>query len=726
MTEGLPEYPIDTNGDYLIPVPLIDRDHAFTGRPKTDQMESGRVRRRRTGEEVQEFLSVSWNFTKDEFAIFKDFFEETLQHGSLPFLLKTLEPSATTEDAMMEVWWEVAFMRNYALTRTDNNFSIGAILEVIDKLMFDALPEMVFEYYHDDNIDDPELRQESLCRENVSAKFEGLLPETVYGLQIGDSSEGPWTTFIYFALTSPEELATGEKYVHMNNDFDGLKYFRAIIHQNAEGEFPGTAIYRAGLPLPSVIKAPVISLTNLSEITTTEQFEQVEQTNPGDNTTGLRPLDFYSDGGGNFIPYSKFEDPMMFPSPIYRRFHKKYAGRQWGFNNIGSLTESTAAVNVVSIESPTPGTAFKWTRNGTNPTELTPAPERLNGVENNAHVWDHKFGGVIKARCFKDGCRSPLAMIAVDKMMFERPLIRTTGGSNDAASYCDLPDPTDGSESGVSCNLLYGGICGFEEFNYALGASGGSGASSSPSEIHGPLLQARGKSVYESTYLGWPIHGAHSSYYQLATSLWADKAWFNGWLEAPPTHNWAITDLTPPVIETAVDMTLCGPEPSSDRADWEGMRTADMQDRLPEPPEPVCNVSLNYTMYLDRFHIVRSPLYWLDMRSLRWAEPTFEPPPDVEEPEEEPEVTTPRDEFTIYTDGDKVGDVTLDYGTTTYWFDNWTVKDATAVSVITGYDDFATYEDGVVPPHVDPEDRDVDYIPYDDGEQWEEIGRAHV
>lgn len=717
MTEGLPEYPIDTDGEYLIPVPLIARDHTFTGRPQVQQMESGRTRRRQTGEEMQEFLSVSWNFTQDEFAIFKTWFEETIEHGSLAFLLKTFEPSATTEDAMMEVWWEVAFVRNYTFTRTDNNFSVGANLEVIDKLFFDVLPDMVFEYYRDEGIDDPELRIESPCRENVSAKFVGLVPETVYALQIGPSADGPWTDFIYFALTEPEEIASGEKYVHMNNDFNG-DYFRATLHRNAEGEPVGDPIYRAGLPLAPVIAPPDLELTNLSEITTDEQLAEVEAESPGDSTTGVRSLEYYS-VDGYAIPYSRVEDPMMFPSPIYRRFKRKYGGRQWGFNAPGSLTAITSGTtNVVSVSGPF-GVTIKWTRNGTNPTEDTPPPERYNGVDNNAYVWDHLFGGVLKARCFKDGCRSPLTMVAVDKMMLERPLIRTHGNSNDAASYCDLPDPTDGSESGVSCNLLYGGICGFEAFNYALGTSGGMGASSSPSELNGPLLQSRGKDVYESTYLGWPIHGAHSSYYQFIDSDWEDKSWFNGWRAAPATHNWAITNLTPPIIETAVDMTLCGPEPSADRANWEGMRDGDIMDRLPEVPEPVCNVDLSYALYLDRFHIMRSPLYWLEMRGLRWDVPSFEPPPDVEEPDSTPEPTTPRDEFTIYTDGNKVGDTTLDYKTTVYWFDNWTVRDATAISVVTGFDKFDAYPDEVMHEYVTPALRDVTYDPYDDGEQWE-------
>lgn len=542
------------------------------------------------------------------------------------------------------------------------------------------------------------------CRAEFVLTIPELDEETVYALQITDNPTGDWTPHIYFALMTAEELGTKIKQIVVNNDYGGTPFFRIVRITGFE------VMTRPGQVLASVIEPPVISLANLSEITTQEQFDAIEVGTPG-ATTGLRPLEYYSDGG-YVIPYSVIEDPVSATSPHYRRFQKQYGGRQWGLNSPGDLEGILPDTNnPVSVTGPD-GATIKWTRDLTDPMLTSPDPLPYNGVANNAFIWHDGFQCVIKARCFSGGCRSPLAMVAVTKVMLERPIFRTSGMSRDAASYCDYPDPTDGSESGLSCNLLYGGICGFEDVNYASGTSGGSVANSSPDEVHGAALQLRGKSVYDGSFLGWFIHGAHSSYYQFGGSTWGH--WFNGWFDAPTTaHSWAITNLTPPVIESDVAMTFGGPDVSPDRSAWDVIRDIEISARLPNPPSPGCNVDFAYGLYMDRFDITRSPLYWLEMRDLKWTVPDFSPPPIVDDPLPPPPITIPYESWDIYLDGDRTGDVTMDFREGIDWDGNWDVRDGPALSK--GFE-FWDYADGAVPDY-DPTP-EPEYVPYDGGEGW--------
>jgi hypothetical protein len=70
-----------------LPVPL--RAHQAIGEFNfaRTQFESGRIRKRRLVEDPREGLDVVWNFTEDEFEAFKTFFDESLENGSLTFLI---------------------------------------------------------------------------------------------------------------------------------------------------------------------------------------------------------------------------------------------------------------------------------------------------------------------------------------------------------------------------------------------------------------------------------------------------------------------------------------------------------------------------------------------------------------------------------------------------------------------------------------------------------------
>jgi hypothetical protein len=547
---------------------------------------------------------------------------------------------------------------------------------------------------------DLELSYTDACRAEFVITARDLDPETVYSIEISDDPAGDWAPHIYFALTEALEIATGVKEIVVNNDYAGAAYFRIARALDAAGDPDYEILTRHAAPLASVVAPPVISLTNLSEITTEVQLTAIEGALAG-ASDGLRSLEYYSDGGF-IIPYSAVEDPLSFGSLQYRRFQKQYAGRQWSTSSKGTLLAGGSINNVVSTIGPA-GATIKWTRDLSDPALDTPAPLSYNGVANNAYVWDDKFTGVIKARCFKDGCRSPLAMVAVTKVMFEHPVFKTQGMSRDAASYCDLPDPVDGSESGLSCNLNYGGICGFEAVNYAAGTSGGVLANG------GDLLQSYSDSIANSTFMGWPVHSAHSSYYQFAASTWA--AWFNGWLIAPVTHSWAITTLG--VIEPGVEVWLTGASEAL-RDAWTPIRDAYIDDLLPGNPGHACGDSSTYEMRMTRFDITRSPLYYMEMRDLHWLAPTFDPPADSGDPAPVIPPAIPYDDFETYTEG-TVATLTLGFHDTVDWDGYWTVRDGATIA--TGFDKFDDYADGAVPDYTATPA--PGYDPYDGGEAWD-------
>lgn len=552
------------------------------------------------------------------------------------------------------------------------------------------------------------------CRAEFVVTFPDMLAATVYVLEISDAPGGPFVPHIYFALQTSGEIASKTKVLTVNNDYNGGAFFR--ISSVADGEI----LTLAGTVLASVVAPPVISLANLSEITSNLLGNANELVLPG-AMDGLRTLEFYSNGGF-VIPYSAIEDPLTFTSFTYRRFQKKYALRQWSWGHWGTLVAEGNQNQPTTVTGPV-GATIKWTRDNSDPTLATPAPLPYGGVANNAFAIDDAFCGIIKARCFSGGCRSPLAMVAVDKVMYERPNFRTQGPANDSGGYCDKPNPVDGSESGNSCNLIFGGQCGFETANYAAGTSGGSTASSSndPSG-HGATLRKRTKNLSDSTYIGWPVHGSHSSYYEFLTTTWNDN--FNHWHDAPRIHNWALVvanpEVIPPflgVLETAVDRSLCGNDVTTiaDRAWWDTVRTSELAARMPLVPVPVCNISLNHFIYADRFDVLRSPLYWQEMRNLYWVAPDFTAPPPASDPLPPPAVVNPYDDFQVYVDGDATVQ-TLNFRTGTDWDNSWTVRDGLAQT--NGFDTFEAYANGAVPEHSTHPDGDG-YTYFSGGEAWE-------
>ena len=110
--------------------PLVERRHTIYPRASTVKMESGRRRVRRMQLEPIEILDVTWNFTADAYVTFRDFFINDLEHGSLFFVMETLEPTD-------ELGQYILFTRSYAFldgtyvfSESDNLFTVNASLEV--------------------------------------------------------------------------------------------------------------------------------------------------------------------------------------------------------------------------------------------------------------------------------------------------------------------------------------------------------------------------------------------------------------------------------------------------------------------------------------------------------------------------------------------------------------------------------------------------------------------
>lgn len=105
----------------LLPVPMAKPRMLVAPRNLRTMMESGRIRSRRVNDEPLEVLEVQWSFTANQFFTFKDFFDDTLENGSLPFLIDIFNEER-----------EMVFLESkYDFARSDNLFSVMASLEYL-------------------------------------------------------------------------------------------------------------------------------------------------------------------------------------------------------------------------------------------------------------------------------------------------------------------------------------------------------------------------------------------------------------------------------------------------------------------------------------------------------------------------------------------------------------------------------------------------------------------
>lgn len=705
------EWPIN------LPTPLINRDHTFNSRNIITQMSSTRVRVRRQFDETVELINCQWNFTNDEFSEFKHFFDVHLENGANNFLLVTYDLSPTPHYVRV-VTREVNFYgAKYSGGRDDNLHAVNAVLEVVDSDVyevenwFDPVPPIPENPL-------PEVPLEmSACRDEFTLTFDGLDQDTIYGIEISDDEFGAFLPHIYFALQTDAEKSSRTKILTFNNDYNGEAWLRMV---RIGGGY--AILTRPTNPQASILPAPVITISNLSEITTQQMVDDF-----GTAAAGLIPLWSDADGDVFKIPMSLVEDKMIWLSDTYRRPSKKYVQKQgWADSNdrFGDLlAEKTPGVNLITVLNQPAGAIFTFTRDQSDP-EIDTYMPNLQSLPLNVQAQDHRFGGVVKCRFFQGGCRSPLCTVLIDKLMHEIPTIECQVVSNGINGYCDYPqtDPLTGlpSESGNSCNLLWGGDCNFEGHIVGLGWSGGSPAITrwSPSIPH-TSLRRHIKTLAFTTYLGWDIDLVGAQYWDFSSFNWFNRT-FNSWHIAPKTHNWAITN-TPASIMHPIDFdeSVCGED--SEATDTAALFMGDCSFKvgaaMPTPPDAVCHTTTDLELTYSRFDIVRATQWWENPRDTFWfnSPDPFEPPVPTLEPGADEQPVLPFDDFETYLDGD-ASVMTLDFNVGIDWNGNWVYRAGQGAAM--GYDMFDGYVDGAIPPHTTHFSGDG-YDPYDGGELWE-------
>lgn len=504
-----------------IPVPLMARTHKQDPRSLPTLMESGRLRNRRQFTDSIELIEATWNFTVDQFSLFKIFFETELTNGSRIFQLTTSDfapPGKTRSITYALSFWE----GNYAFTRTDNLFTVKATLEVSESFTSDIntppppVPLVDLPVTYPDNPNNPGFS----CREDIIFTMDNLNENSVYILETAELEHGPFTTHIYFGLLEAEK-SSKRKVLTLNNDYNGERWFRYVRTATKLVGAEYVVISHAIKPLASVIAPPVISIANLSEFGPLEPFQFYGAGRHGTN--------FYKFTSLDVRPWSSFEDP-TWNDDRYSRISNVFAGMldryggDWGDLGGNSLDDPQVKSedNHVILTLP-PGTTGTFTRDWTDP-EIDTLMPVLAGIVDNAFVNTDSFRGAIKARAFNGVCRSPLAIVAVDKLFPELPYCTTYCRGASISGYCDKTGSslTGFAESGYSCKDVWGGVGAFEAYieNRAENCSGITNIDGPPArQAFGaqpyPLLYVFAGPTLEDKidYLGWTNHNVHATAY---------------------------------------------------------------------------------------------------------------------------------------------------------------------------------------------------------------------
>lgn len=118
------EIPIDWPA--LLPTAHHVRSHLIEPRATVTMMETGRPRVRKEYSEPLEVVQYVWNFTGDQFDIFKDYMEANLANGQNHFIM------AGYEDGLL-ITRVVAFLEPYQFNHQDNHYQVQAVFEVIEE-----------------------------------------------------------------------------------------------------------------------------------------------------------------------------------------------------------------------------------------------------------------------------------------------------------------------------------------------------------------------------------------------------------------------------------------------------------------------------------------------------------------------------------------------------------------------------------------------------------------
>lgn len=462
-------------------------------------------------------------------------------------------------------------------------------------------------------------------------------------LQIAAAEDGPWSNHIWFELDGTEETP-GTKKLYVNNDYGGTHWFRVV---NAEAEEAFGAVNVEA----SVIDAPVLS--SISNAT---------------NIIGTRPVH----GEGLFAyPYSQIENDLISPDRLYL-----VPRGRWEYTAAASGLSWDGSAPIPSITVP-PGATYKWTRDGSDPTEDTEM-RAFEGFAENLAAYRDDFKFILKIRCFKDGCQSPVTTILVDRALNLRDFFTSSGQAQASAGWCGLP--IDGVEPGDSCALNYGGT---DEFSDVLRI-----------ETFGSVEPATaGRRVYycfngpsTATYIGTPIYTDGWSMYEHQTSALVRHP--TSWDPKQPCFMFANVQVTGGDIDYLQPDTFGATmtTPAGATAEFEGMLDTYIGAQIPNLPTESPIIELETLQFILTVHH--------DFYAHRADEYV---PPATEEPEGPyvpaiPEAEYAWDDFEDYPDNDDVTETVLNEGAG--WVDEWVIwQYGPSTNVIT-YDDFEAEEDG--------------------------------
>lgn len=443
-----------------LPLPLIKRKYDLDPRNASTIMETGRMRNRRVYDIPVKMIQVAWNFTQDEFDTFKSFFDTDLENGTLTF--------DWDEEGTLAF-----YPATYDFTRTDNLFAVSATLEVV--VAYNSTPELpdITVIYEDETDSNGIPITEGNCRSYFSLQWDFTGRDEPGIIQTALTDSGPWFDYIT-PVPTPEQSATKIMKVDINNQFNATRYFR-VFH----GGLPVTKTVN---PLASVVPFPDWSVTNLSVV---------------------RDLPAISAENGIFVPYSNLENGLISATSIYVEPVARLE-----YND--TTSPGTQIVDVANVPD---GGTWKWAVNGADPTITTKIP-RFNGIDNNLACKRDEFAMVLRIRCFSGECKSPVALIAIDKRFPLQPIIvtkATFGPGTFVAGVCDLPKGD--VLSGYDCSL-WGGAGALTELTMSLACGNST-----------PTLSSGHDILYHKTdtYTAGPDSFGFMSHHAIATRYRADS-----------------------------------------------------------------------------------------------------------------------------------------------------------------------------------------------------------
>lgn len=416
-----------------IPTPSVDRTLTKDPRAWQTQMESNRNRNRPTGDGAMETMAATWNFTAEQYAAFKVFFEDVLIQGQETFVMETLEPDSDSQFAR-DTFYQMAFYDGtYAWQQDDGYFQVTATLQ-INAQDYDLVPNP---FYSVPLVNDV-VTYPSACLEYFQVTWTIDADSYTPGLDVIQTAAnlaGPWYDWLAVSATT-EELAAKTKVLSINNSFDGNRWFR-----RTRNGFPTTYPFKP--------KASIVPTFDLAVVNTVSADFPLLRAGPYP-----RPLSYIENQWVNPL--------VMYVEP---RGRLQYFVPNFNWDGIRTVVSSPNASNPDGL---------RWTRDGSDPTEeMVWPPPTADGYNYNARLYVSDFSGCIKARCFDGDCGSPMILYIIDKKHDLIGSVGTNGrGYSAGGATCTLPI-TDGSgnlvRSGYDCQTKYGGVQGLVD-NVIVGA----------------------------------------------------------------------------------------------------------------------------------------------------------------------------------------------------------------------------------------------------------------